>query len=63
MSIGKFLDFDRNERVVFYNIFLNKYKLTIKIPIFDEHLEKDARDFKIEHFDLVKYTFLLNCDV
>ena len=61
MSLNKFLDFDDAQQVFYYNLYLNDYKLVIKIPISERKEEKDVENIKIDNFDLTKYTFLLNC--
>jgi len=61
MNFNEFLDFDNNNQVFYYNVYLKDYKLTIKIPISESKKEKHMENIKIEKFDLTKYTFLLNC--
>jgi len=62
MSFNKFLDFDKDKEVVFYNLYLNDYKYAIKIPISEMSSENHLKEIKIEKFDLNKYNFLLNCE-
>ena len=62
MKINKFLDFDDDNQVFFYNIYLKDHKLAIKIPISEIEKERHMEEIKIEKFDLTKYTFLLNCE-
>lgn len=62
MNVNKFLDFDKNNRVVFYNIYLKDNKFVVKIPISDSKKNKHLENIKIEKFDLIRYKFLLNCE-
>ena len=62
MNINKFIDFDNNNQVFYYNIYLKDYKTAIKIPIAESKKEKHVESIKIEKFDLTKYIFLLNCN-
>jgi hypothetical protein len=57
LILKKFIDFDKNGRVFYNNLWLDDQKVAIKIPILEENLLN--RDLKIEKFDLAKYTFLL----
>ena len=60
MNLNKFLDFDKNKQVFYYNMYLKEYKFVIKIPISKLEKEKYMEEAKIEKFNLTKYTFLLN---
>ncbi len=60
MNLNKFLDFDKNKQVFYYNMYLKEYKFVIKIPISKLEKEKHTEETKIEKFNLTKYTFLLN---
>lgn len=62
INFNKFLDFDNNNQVFYYNIYLKNYKLAIKIPISESKKEKHIENIKIEKFDPIKYKFLLNCE-
>lgn len=57
LILKKFIDFDKNRRVFYNNLWLDDQKVAIKIPILEENLLNG--DLKIEKFDLAKYTFLL----
>ena len=65
-SFNKFLDFDSNRHVLYYNIYYNDIKRVVKIPISDCEKEEIANErgdeVRIEKFDLTKYKFLINCD-
>lgn len=56
-DVSMFLDFDKREETFYNNLYLEDYKLVVKIPIEpNENIEKEV---KIEEFDLAKYTYLL----
>lgn len=56
-DVSMFLDFDKREEIFYNNLYLEDYKIVVKIPIKpDENIEKQV---KIEEFDLAKYTYLL----
>ena len=54
----KFIDFDKNRRQFYNNLYLDDAKLVIKIPLTGEKGE----ELKVEKFDLTKYTYLLSYD-
>ena len=60
LAISKFLDFDKNKSIFYDNIYLDEYKIVVKVPLTDK--QKAERDMKINKFDLTKYTFLLSYD-
>ncbi len=60
ITVSKFLDFDKNKRIFYNNIYLEKEKLVVKVPLTEEHRAK--KDLKINRFDLTKYTFLMSYD-
>jgi hypothetical protein len=65
-SFNKFLDFDSNRNILYYNIYYDDIKRVIKIAISDHETQAVANeridDVKIEKFDLTKYNFLMNCN-
>ena len=58
--ISKYLDWDKYKNRFYNNIYLDDYKIVIKIPLI--HTEKLQDDMKIKRFDLENYTFLLSYD-
>ena len=60
MGMNKYIDFDKNNEVFYYNIYSKNDKFVMKIPIYGFRDKK--KEIKIEKFDLTKYTFLLNCE-
>ena len=59
-TISKFLDFDKNKNVFYDNMYLDDYKIVVKLPLTEK--QKAEKDMKINRFDLTKYTFLLSYD-
>lgn len=59
-TISKFLDFDKNKEIFYDNIYLDNYRIVVKVPLTDK--QKAEKDMKINKFDLTKYTFLLSYD-
>ena len=59
-TISKFLDFDKNKEIFYDNIYLDNYRIVVKVPLTDK--QKAEQDMKINKFDLTKYTFLLSYD-
>jgi len=57
--MNKYIDFDKNNDVFYFNLYSKKDKFVIKIPIYGSKNKKE-KEVKIEKFDLTKYTFLLN---
>ena len=60
--LGQFLDFDKVNSIVYNNLYLEDYKLVVKIPIDEENYEKSKTEVKIEKFDLNNRAFLLSID-
>lgn len=62
MDMNKYIDFDKNNEVFYYNLYSKDVKFVIKIPIYRFKNKNKKKEIKIEKFDLTKYTFLLNCE-
>lgn len=58
----KFIDFDEQKHIFYYNVYSNENKYVLKIPILKSERLSGEKEFKIEKFDLTRYTFLLNCE-
>ena len=55
----KFIDYDKKKKIIYNNIYLDEFKIVIKMPLSCEEVcEKD--DIKIKKFNLEKYTYLLS---
>ena len=59
-TISKFLDFDKSKEIFYDNIYLDNYRIVVKVPLTKK--QKAEKEFKINRFDLTKYTFLLSYD-
>ncbi len=60
ISIQKFIDWDKFENIFYNNLYLENYKIVIKIPLIPK---KDLKnEIKIKKFNLEKYTFLISYD-
>jgi hypothetical protein len=56
ISIQKFIDWDKCRNMFYNNIYLENWKIVIKMPLIPD---KDSEgDIKIKKFDLEKYTYL-----
>lgn len=60
VSVQKFIDWDKFENVFYNNLYLDKYKIVIKMPLIPKRNTEDT--FKIKKFNLEKYTFLISYD-
>ncbi|MCJ7648812.1 MAG: hypothetical protein MUP85_09390 [Candidatus Lokiarchaeota archaeon] len=58
ITIGMFLDWDKYENCFYNNLYLEDYKVVIKIPLIIDKRIND--DFKIKKFNLAKYTYLVS---
>jgi len=61
VAISMFLDWDKYKNCFYNNLYLEDYKVVIKIPLLkDESSIKE--DLKIRKFNLAKYTYLVSYD-
>lgn len=60
MSFSKFIDWDKFENCFYNNIYLDDYKIVIKMPLIPS--KRFKKDIKIKRFDLTKYTYLVSYD-
>ena len=60
--IQKFIDFDKYDKKFYDNLYLDDFKIVIKMPIIIEKNREFQDDIKIEEFNLIKYTYLLAYD-
>jgi hypothetical protein len=59
-EVRKYLDWDKFENKFYNNLYLDEYKIVVKIPLIkSDNIEEDI---KIKKFDLEKYTFLVSYD-
>jgi hypothetical protein len=59
-EVRKFLDWDKFENQFYNNLYLDEYKIVVKIPIIKR--ENRKQDIKIKKFHLEQYTFLVSYD-
>ena len=50
--VNKFIDFNKNERIFYNNLYLDEYKLVVKIPLSLVYKKGIINDIKIEEFNL-----------
>ncbi|MFX1408775.1 MAG: hypothetical protein ACFFA6_00355 [Promethearchaeota archaeon] len=60
ITISMYLDWDKFKNKFYNNIYLDDYKIVIKMPLIQR--EESEKDIKIKKFNLAKYTFLLSYD-
>lgn len=60
ITISMFLDWDKYENCFYNNLYLEEYKIVIKIPLIIDKPITD--DLKIKNFNLAKYTYLVSYD-
>lgn len=58
ITISMFLDWDKYKNCFYNNLYLEDYKVVIKIPLIKDKPNRD--DLKIKKFNLVKYTYLVS---
>jgi hypothetical protein len=59
-TTSKFMDFDKDRKIFYNNLYLDEFKIVIKMPCVCPVKDIDQNLIKIEKFDLVKYTYLLS---
>lgn len=59
-TTSKFIDFDKDRKIFYNNLYLDDFKIVIKMPCVSPEKDIDQNLIKIEKFDLVKYTYLLS---
>lgn len=60
LAITMFIDWDKYKNMFYNNIYLDDYKMVIKMPLIQS--KKRKNDIKIKKFDLTKYTYLCSYD-
>jgi hypothetical protein len=60
-NLSKFIDFDKNDKIFYDNLYLDEFKIVVKVPL--SVLGKTSKKrIRFGKFDLVKYTYLLSYD-
>lgn len=62
LTTSKFIDFDKYEKIIYNNLYLDEFKIVIKMPCVSVKKKVDQNIIKIEKFDLGKYDYLLSYD-
>jgi len=60
LTMSMFIDWDKYKNMFYNNIYLDDYKIVIKMPLIKR--KKSKTDIKIKKFDLTKYTYLCSYD-
>jgi len=58
LAISMFLDWDKYKNRFYNNLYLENYKVVVKIPLIKNKHRKD--ELKIKKFNLAKYTYLVS---
>jgi len=58
VSFTMFLDWDKYKNQFYNNLYLDEYKLVIKMPLLSE--KKNKGQLKIKKFNLTRYTYLVS---
>ena len=60
LTISMFIDWDKYKNCFYNNLYLEDYKIVIKIPLIKD--KPKWNDLKIKKFNLAKYTYLISYD-
>jgi hypothetical protein len=55
----KFIDYDKLEEIFYDNLYLDEFKLCVKIPIISKP-DHQKRDLVVNKFNLERYSYLLS---
>ncbi len=58
---SKFIDFDKYKEIFYDNLYIDEYKIVVKIPLI-KRKDRLYKKIKIAEFDLGRYTYLLSYD-
>ena len=58
LVVSKFIDFDKSQNTFFDNVYLEDYKIVIKMPLGKNR--RFRKEFKIQKFSLENCSFLLS---
>jgi len=54
------MDFDKDNNIIYNNIYLDEYKIVVKMPLSKKKSSQEVKeDITIEKFDITKYVYLL----
>jgi len=57
-NISKFIDFDKEGNTFYDNVYLDEYKIVVKMPLLKS--KKENKEIQIRKFTLENYTFLFS---
>ena len=60
-TTSKFIDFDKSKEIFYDNLYIDDYKIVVKIPLIKKR-DRFYKKIKIKEFDLGRYTYLLSYD-
>lgn len=60
-TTSKFIDFDKYKEIFYDNLYIDDYKIVVKIPLIKKN-DRLYKKIKIAEFDLGRYTYLLSYD-
>jgi len=60
LSLSMFIDWDKYKNCFYNNIYLEDFKIVLKMPLIPQKSSK--KDLKIKKFDLTEYTYLVSYD-
>jgi len=58
---SKFIDFDKHKEIFYDNLYIDEYKIVVKIPLI-KRKDRLYKKIKLAEFDLGRYTYLLSYD-
>ncbi|MGQ4874168.1 MAG: hypothetical protein ACP6IY_08870 [Promethearchaeia archaeon] len=56
--MSRFIDFDRNKKIFYDNLYFDDFKIVIKIPICNLKNGNKCKDLLIKKFDPAKYIYI-----
>lgn len=60
-TTSKFIDFDKYKEIFYDNLYIDDYKIVVKVPLIKKK-DRQYKKIKITEFDLGRYTYLLSYD-
>ena len=60
-TTSKFIDFDKSKEIFYDNLYIDDYKIVVKMPLIKKR-DRFYKKIKIKEFDLGRYTYLLSYD-
>jgi len=60
-TTSKFIDFDKSKEIFYDNLYIDDYKIVVKIPLI-KRKDRLYKKIKIAEFDLGRYIYLLSYD-